>query len=486
MIDEPQIKHTYTLGKSTSAARSVAVTLGADKINPAQLIRNGVALAGYGEVSLEIDKTPLDSDHDRRYVILQGEVAGGVSFGAVRNHGEHEVIDLEVVDPIKSMDVRFPLWVVDESRFSTVLHVSAIGERIPVVFNGYDAIPAVRTNDVSGSREFMFAYNHGWTTTTPPIVYVNGVVYGAAAAPYQHVFVELTDGDGIPYTAVRFTNGATSWADGDSVSVSVTHDTQNLSVIDVIKDVCTNHSPLGVDGISQALFSTAQAKMGDFFPRVASNSASGSGASGALNWIEGGYLENFPMVSMVWDIGGYGPIVTDRRAAPVMELTVGSAPLLDRIGIVEEISKEELFNEWVIRYDYDPILDVFQKVVSATPATSAVCKASQDLLGDLHAPVLEALYIVDDDLASRVLNWLVEHLTLPSYFVQYEGFGRLFWEIRRGDTIWLTDPDFAWVKVAATVEEITYMRGRVVLGLRVWLQFVKLGGAAQNAPIVGL
>lgn len=483
LVGEPEIRHGYDLGEGTSQARSVQVTLGAEVINPAALIRSGQVLSGYGEVALEVDKSPADADHDRRYVIIHGEIAGGVRFGGVRGRGEHEIIDLEIVDPKASMDVRFPLWVVDDSRFSTTLHDTAIGQRIPVVLNGYDRIPAVRIDDVSGARQFAFAHRHGWDTANA-IVEVNGTAYGTADATYGHAFVELYDDEGVPYTVVSFTVGATSWADGDAVHVTVDHNDEELSVIGVIRRVCELHTPLGPGGLSGVLFSEADAKLGNTTrPRVLANGASGGSESGALQWIEEGYLSNFPMVSMVWDLGGYGPIVTDRRADPVASLVAGQGPLLDRRSLVQETPKEELFNEWVIRYDYDPALDTFKRAAVRSPLNNAVCAASRDLLGERHASVIEAHYIKDDELAEMVLNWLVEHRTLPSYFLEYDAFGSVFWELRRGDTILLTDSDFDWNEERTTVEEITYRRGRVVLGLRVWLQFVKLGGAAQNAPL---
>ncbi|NRA04281.1 MAG: hypothetical protein HRU00_16960 [Myxococcales bacterium] len=486
IMEEPEFAEEYKVGEGTSTVRSVALTLDPKLVNPAELIARGMILAGIGEVSLE----PIDrvSDYDRRYVILRGDMGGGVRFGAVLNEdgdddGTREVVDVELVDPKESVATKLPPWVVDDSRFSTGVHLSAQGERTPLVVNSYGRIPAVRiTTTTPGTQDFIFAWGDLWTVDTTTGVMVNGVEVTSGDATYGWTQLSTTDEKGVTYSYIRFTNAATAWEDNDAVHVTTTATDDQRNIIQVIRHIVESFTPLGVDGASAQLFSDAESRLPlEIVPQILINGASGNSAGSAPDWIEGHLLDSYPMITMVWANGAYGPIYTDFRTEPVAQWELGKFPLLDRILLVQEIPKTELFNEFVYRFDYDPVLNVYQKVLVRGAENSGVCEYSQTLVGERHAEVIESVYVTDEDEAEFVLDWMVDHMALPSYLVECEALPRIFLEYRRGDTISFSAPEFGWVNEPATIEKMTYKRGRVVVGIRVWTRFMNMRGAAASA-----
>jgi hypothetical protein len=179
------------------------------------------------------------------------------------------------------------------------------------------------------------------------------------------------------------------------------------------------------------------------------------------------------MLSMVWENGGYGPIVTDRRLPPTAHWHVGRDVLLDRDTLVEESPKADLVNDFVLRYDYDPLLDVWNGVLVRGSFNSDVCRFSQQLVGKRDGQPIDAPYITDPELAAYVIDWLVDHLALPSYVVDYVARPDVLLRYRRGDRVDLTDDDFGWQRVPATIQAIRYQRGKAVVTLRVWLGYLQ-------------
>ena len=487
LIEEPEIVQEYSLGEGTSSARSITLTLDGRVVDAPRLLERGGILAGFAEVSLE--QTPRRpgqaSDYDRRYVLIRGDVTGvrfGAGTGAPGRQDRTELVELEVVDPKETIGTKLPPWVLSTERNGTVLHPTGQGERYPIVVNGYTTIPAIRmTSTVTGQNQFAFVHGNVdvWSVD---LVWVNGVVRSAIDPVYGWVAESRSDLFGEPYAVIRFTVLTTVWEDSDAVHVSITSDEDERTVIQALRDVLEEYSPLGTLGVNQALFATAESRM-----RVSSgvevlvNAAGGGNAGTALEWAESGYLAQFPMISMVWENGGYGPVVTDRRLPPVAHWVVGRGPLLDRDTLVSESPKDALKNEWVLRYDYDPLLDTYRKVILRGPDTSAICAFSQTLVGERHAEPMDAPYIVDDGLAAYVLDWCVDHLALPSYVVDYVGTPDVLIRYRRGDRVDLTDDELGWSQVPATVEAIRYQRGRATVTLRVWIGYLTDFGPSSKS-----
>jgi hypothetical protein len=492
LIEEPEIVQEYSLGEGTSSARSVALTIDGALVDAPSLIARGGILAGFAEVSLEalpnrFDRSP--ADYDRRYVLLRGDVTG-VRFGAgpsaPGSQERAELVEIEVVDPKETIGTKLPPWVLDETRNAS-LHPTAVGERYPIIVNGYTAVPAIRiTPGSSGAQRFAFSVGSDldWSVDA---VFVNGQAKLSGDPAYAWTTDTDVDALGTSYAVVRFTVGATTWEDSDAVHVTVSATGEQRGVIQALRYVLEEYTPLGAAGSNAELYSTAEARLPVATGvRILVNASGGSNAGTGLEWAETGYLSQFPMISMVWENGTYGPVVTDRRLSPLAHWTAGAGPLLDRETLVSETSKADLVNEFVLRYDYDPLLDVFEKVLVRGPSNSAICAYSESLVGTRHAEPLEAPYIRGDYIATYVIDWMVEHFALPSYVVDYVATPDVLLRYRRGDRIDLTDDEMQWSRVPATIEAIRYRRGRATVTLRVWIGYLfAFGATSQSATREG-
>ena len=488
LVAQPDVAHVYSLDEATSSARSLTFSLTTEFVDPAQLVLNGIPLFGYAEVALEPLRRVDGSvaDYDERYVIMRGDIggSGGPRFGALRPNTrgtrQAEIMEMQVSDPRDSVQAKVPPWVIDTTRFADVIE-SSVGERVPVVINGYENIPAKRvtTTSVGITHKWIFAHGHEWAVNTTSGVAVNGVVYTSADATYGWNVQKVFDATGLPVMEVQFTNAATVWADNDVVHVTTTASGDTYGVIAAMQRVLSQYSPFGTDGLHSAMFSIAEARMAaSELPDILINEA-GSGQS-AMQWVEDNYLESFPMLSMVWADGRYGPILTDFRTPPAAKWTVGAYPLFERTSLAEETPKADIENEFVIRYDYDPLLDIYRGVVVRGAETSDVCAYSQEVAGPRHRDPIQSQYIRDVALAEYVADWLIAHKALPSYYIECEGAAVISLERRIGDTVSLTVDAYGWTDQRATIEAITMQRARCVVGLRVWVRYIDLGGAALS------
>jgi len=488
LVEQPSLEQVYALNEATSSARSITISLSTEFIDPAQMILNGLPLFGFAEVSLEPARR-LDgsnADYDERYVLMRGDIggSGGPRFGALRTTSQGtrqaEIMELQISDPRDSVNAKFPPWVIDTTRFVNLIE-SSQGLRIPIALNAYNNIPGVRVTTAPSGADtiWVFAYGHEWDVNTSSGVSVNGVVKTNVDATYGWTLTKTNDLKGVPVSQINFTNAATVWEDTDVVHISTTASGDTYNTIKSIERLLVNHSPFGAIGLDASLFTTAEADMGQgFSPDILINEA-GSGQN-AMEWVEDTYLESFPMISMIWSNGKYGPIVTDFRLSPKAKWEVGTFPLFDRMSLVEETPKSEIENEFVIRYDYDPLLDIYRKVLVRGAETSDVCAYSQAVAGPRHRDPIQSKYIKDEALARYVLDWMVAHRALPSYFVMCEGASVIAFRNRVGDTISLTSDEYGWVDQAATIESMTIERARCVVGLRVWVRYIDLGGGALS------
>lgn len=464
---EPVLEQGVHVGNGTSEARTLSFTIGGQRVKPREIILGGNALAGFGEVALEVD----NGDYDHRKVILRGDMIGSVTFGL-----DEELVGIEVADPKETLNSMLPPWVLSEDRFQNI-HPHAVGERTPLVVNQYTNIPAQRVNDNAGNRWWVFAYGHGWTVDT---VRVNGASVAPGIGAYKWELFEIFDNFGVPCSVIRFTNAGTGWDDSDVVHVTARNDEEALNPIQVIEKVLLEHSAFGQSGLHSALFSSAKAKIGQNLPCRALVNAGRGSSGGCLDWVEDGFLDSFPMISMIWEGGRYGPVVIDRRSPPVMDLEIGAAPLADRASSVTETAKSAMFNEFVFRYSYDPMENVYHNVATRDPGNSILCRRSKDMAGLRSHPVIESVYVHNDETAFYIVDWMVDHLALPTYLIETVGYPELFFKLLRGDTVRLTWNEMGWSNVPTLVERVTYRRGQTILLLRAFVRLLDVGGSARS------
>jgi hypothetical protein len=457
--EEPEVSWSYTVGSGAADVQSATVEVAIQLVQPARIVGARRMLAGYGEVCLQIP----GGDYDQRIVLLRGEMTGGVAFGT-----DDETLEVELSDPKITADLIVPPWVAGTDRHAD-LPEDWSGERYPLIFNGGTSVECIRITTATGwpsgsSPSFLVGYGHGLTVGT---VYVNGVEKLSGSADYPWTEVEAVDLLGTPYTELAFTAVATAWEENDSVNATVTT-TESLHLVQIIQRLVEQFSVIGSRGSHAALFGRARGLLPDLRPLVVINASNAADEGGILTFVEGTLLASYPMVSMVWQNGKYGPIVTDWRAIPTADLTAEEYPLINRVSAIQESAKEDLFNYFTVRYAYDPLTETYNGVVTRDPGNDTTCRLSRDSVGARAYATLESPLIQTAAEANYVIDWLVAHFAVPSYYVEWEAHPWVFLFLTRGQTLWFTDSEFTWTAERATVETVEYQHGKAVLGLRVW------------------
>lgn len=460
------VEWQYEPASANSSAKSLSLTLPNELVDAAALVRQARILSGVAEVSLQVD----GGEYDDRLVLLRGDVTD-VAFEAV-----NQLVSLTVTDPKDTVDLQLPPYTLTADRFVNIIDAS-VGKVLAVVFPGFGPIQAHPVSSSTTTPTFVVAYG----AITLSAVYVDGVSYSASSSIYPWQQVQGMDRLGAPYTGVEFLGTGTGVFDGEGgekVYCSLTGGATNGTIVQIVRRLVEQHTTIGVSGVNPYLFARAEARAGFLEARCAAN-ASGSAQVKALSFIEGTLLESFPMLSMCWWGGGYGPVYTDRTDRQVAaQLVADQWPVLDRASSVAESPKSACFNSFSLYYDYDPLEDTFNGYTERTPQNSAMCELSRRTTGERHADPVESLYITEASVAERVMDWLVAHQTLPSHDVQYDIAPQLALQLMLGDNVKLTDSEFGWAEQIATVIAVTFSLPRSQLTLRVWNDAVELAAAA--------
>ena len=456
----------FTPGEPSSSAKSVTVTLPNEMVDAAAIIRESRILAGIAEISI----LPNSGEYDDRFVMVRGDLSS-VEYDTV-----DQTLSCVVTDPLDSVDLALPPYKLTADRFSNIIE-SSVGQVLAVVFPSFGAIPAFAVNSSTSSPTFAVCYGH----LTVDKVYIEGASYADTSAIYPWAQEHGIDDLGAPYTGVSFTGAGTGTFDGEggeAVHVALSGGETNGSIVQVVRRLVENHTTLGIPGANSYLFGNAEAQAGYLSARCAAN-ASGSGGVKALEFIEGTLLSSYPMISMVWWGGGYGPVYTNRRDRnPSWRLVSGQWPVIDRASSVAETPKSDCFNSFSIYYNYDPVEDDYLGYTERTPQNSALCELSRRITGERHHDSIESLFITSDQTAERVVDWLVDHRTLPAHDVTYTVSPGLVIQMMVGDKAVITDPDFGWEENSATVIGISFGLPDSSVVLRVWNAGVEVSGAA--------
>lgn len=464
----PEIAWEMAPGDPSSSGKSVSFMLPNELVDAASLIRSGRLLSGVAEISLQID----GADYDDRLVLMRGDLTD-VQYGALQ-----QMVQCTVQDPKETSDMLLPPYVMTTDRFSGLLDAE-VGKALPIVYpssgthiQGRFISDSVSTPDV--------VVCHG--SRSVDRVTVDGQVYSASGLVYPHEIITSMDDLGEPYTAIRFTGGwgAFSGDGGPAVYAKISGGPTNGHPVQIVNEIVRSFSALGALGAVPYLFALAEAKTGFLTANVVANASGGSSAK-TLSFIESEILGSFPMLSMIWWGGGYGPVAADRRDRRIAAvLTADVWPLFDRASNISETPKSDCLNGFSIRYKYDALNDVWNGYAERDHRTSALCDYSRLAVGSRVQDPIESLWIHDDATANAVLDWLVAHKTLPNYDVEYDCSPQLALRLIPGDNIKLTDNEFGWEEQVATVTRIVWRPARSTIMLRVWSPVLAKVGQANG------
>ena len=467
LISEPTINSSYTLGSGAASQRSFVVSIDARTLDPMAVVLGGDLITGFAEISLQIP----DGDYESRYVLLKGDMSGGVVFGSI-----DEPLEFDVIDPKITFDKIQPEYICDENSFGNYnkgesIPEDSIGFRFPIVIDrntsGVPCIGVLREDLSTGSyaHKFVVCLGHEHVVTA---VFADGV--------QQVTNIDTSNSfsaNGIKYLEISIINPSYSYYKDTSIYAYVARaDGTERIVIDLIEEIIRTMTLYGPVGVDENLFSRAKTKCPTLLAQLLINASGESDIATAIDYIESTICGSFPMISMAYSGRGYGPVFTNRNSPVyVEELIVGQNLLYDRASGVQESSKDEIYNSYTIKYSFNGITNNHEKIIAVNSSNNVFCKISESRLGLREREPLESVIIHDDATAQYVANWLASHFSLPSYYVEYEGSPALMFMVQLGDNIKLTDEKLGLSDIKSTIEKIEYQRGRLVIGLRMWLLY---------------
>lgn len=306
--------------------------------------------------------------------------------------------------------------------------------------------------------------------------------------------LEIADPNGTPITVLSMSSKEEPFDYGESITIpmisslgssvdpSVGSIWDSHSIINCVRFFARSFTTLGEIGIDDSLFAKAEARLGSLSVRGLVNGSGEASQAQTVTWIENELLKGFPMVSMTFTGQGYGPVVVDRRSMISGEYVVGQWGITGRVSAIQETPKSSLANDYMIRYNYDAESGDYAAAIRRNPGNSIACAISEDQSGKRVAPVIESVFIHDRGVAEYCVDWMCEHQTLPSYYVEYAADVWMMFKHTVGDNIKLTDERLGFDGVVSTIMKISYVGDHVVLGLAVWERYYTLAGGAMNFP----
>jgi len=467
---EPAIDSEYSLGGGTASQRSFSMSLDSRLVKPSEIISQGHILAGWAEISLQYKGI----DYKDRFVVMRGDMDGGVRFASSR-----EVMDFDVSDPVNSQEYYIPKNTASLDRLGFANET--IGKRYPFVLGDHPYVPALTIFDGSSFRTFL-VMGGGSHEVDGTAIYRNGASVDTTSTIYPWAASITEDNLGTRFLKISFSVGTGSWDNGDTLYVPVTRvDDKKFDVIESIEELISNQTLMGRRGINKDLFGRSQARIAACNPKILINGSGSSNSATAFDYVENTICSEFPMITMAWTCGGYGPVVTDRRSGlHVAHLEAKQFPLTSRATLVEETPKSEVLNVFSVKYAYNPMADEYEGYVYRDASNSVLCALSQQHVGRREMDPIEAVTIYDAQDAAYVVDWMAAHYALPSYYVEYDASSLLLVKYQLGDNIKLTDPELGWSEVTATIQKLSYRKGVVTLGLRVWVLYPDLPAGGKS------
>ena len=484
--EEPAINAQYAIGNAQPSQRSFAISFDPRLLNPIDLISIGESLAGIAEISLQKD----GGEYENRYVIMRGDMSGGVSFGT-----NEELITTDIIDPAYTSDKIIPEVFCSIDTIPTIPD-SYIGHRYPLIFDSYPYVPCINTSDTEFGPTFLVCAGHEHVVNN---IYINGNEkkstdpYRGWQAFYSH------DNKGNEVMVVRFVVANPAWESGDTVYANVSRRISPVktfvpdeasripinierNIVEIIKAVLIRGSMLTEAGLDADLFGRAAKKLSNIKVKCLINGSGESDSARCMEYVQSTLVANFPMISFTFTGQGYGPIVTDRRDDLIaLQLTARQGLLYDRVSDLQETSKSEVKNNFTLKYDYDTVNDNYRKIVTRTDENSGLCKISREKYGKHDGEILESVTIYDDAVANYVIDWMVDHYSLPSYDIEYSGSPSLIFLLKLGDNIKLTDDQFNFTNQIGTITKLEYKKGQTIIGIKLWLLYSQVGGAFGTA-----
>jgi len=473
--EEPTISAEYSLGTAEPSQRSFSISFDGRLLEPMGIINNGDSLAGIAEISLQVD----GGEYHNRFILMRGDMSGGVSFGA-----NDEIVTTDIVDPSYTSDKLIPEKFCNLETIPTIPD-SYIGHRYPLIYDSYPYVPCIATSSTQYAPTFLICAGHEHVVNN---IYINGNemqstdFFRGWGAFYSY------DNKGNAVTVVRFINSSLEWQSSDTVYANISRkDKKERNLIQVIKEILIDGSLLTEAGLDADLFGRAEQKLGTLKVKCLINGSGESDSARALEYVQSTLCASFPMISFTFTGNGYGAVVTDRRNEFIaLKLTARQGLLIDRVSDMQESSKSEVRNSFTIKYDFDSVNNNYKKIITRNHENSPLCQISREKFGAYDGDIIESVVIYNDAVAIQVIDWMVSHYTLPSYYIEYSGLPALKFLVKLGDNIRITDEKINLSDALGTITKIEYQKGQVIIGIKLWLLYENIGDSISFGGATGV
>lgn len=475
---EPVITTTYSLGEGQPSQRNFTVTLDGRKINALEIIKSGNFISGIAEVCLQVQS----GTYENRLILMRGETSSSINFGV-----KEEMIELQISDIDLSRDRIIPEQIITDTDF-TALPSGYKGQRYPIIKDNCNCgVPCIRTSEFEYGTTFIIGIGHNIGVRE---ILLNGISTPANDMQRGWSVIQEISQSGIPYTGLEFVfptetvenifgdyqSAGVAWSSSDTVYArTYSLNGNNRSILQLIMELIIEHTNLGVDIVDFDLFSKSQSKTPFLKAEFLINASGSQDSTKAIEYIQSTVCQSFPMISLVYSATGIGAVITDRRLSRLAQhFIVGNSDILDRSTGITEKSKSELYNSFTLRYSYDAANDSYRKTIFRNSTNSLLCEVSENRIGKKDHEVIDSVIVQDDSTAEYIIEWMTDHYSLPSYYIEYECLPNILFKLKIGDNISITDDELGFVKEIATIEKLEYSKGKVTLGLRFWLLYKSL------------
>lgn len=463
LLDEPDLASTVEPFQQTAQARTITLKVAAVPLDLHKVLATGAPLAGIAEVSLQRD----GDDYDLRFVVMRGEVTGGLDWGE-DSAGE---VQIQVSDFRSTQAEQVPRLAVDTDRWPSA-YDGALGARYPYVLNGYPKVPASLVYESAADPLYLYLGEPAQSLTASA-VYVNGEAAAGTYTPATDTSGQDALGGRVRY--IDFSASSATWTTSDTVYVDVALATgeRPLGVLDVLRHLYHRFTGYGATGLDLELFARAQTRMPGWAPKVLINAGGDEGVD-VQSFIEGTILPSFPMVHLTYTGLGVGPVVLSRvfgagGRGVEFNLTGGQGLLIFRESDYTESSRDERYNSYSIRYAYNAMDDSYGGMLTMDASTSPLCALSQRTEGRRVAGAVDSPVIHSAALARYHLAWKVAHQTVPRYRVTWSAWPSAYLLLRPGMSGYYTDPARSvFTRAHSTIVGITKTRAGCEVTLDVW------------------
>ncbi len=251
------------------------------------------------------------------------------------------------------------------------------------------------------------------------------------------------------------------------VYVDISHSEHNYSIVGALRHILGNYSALGEEGLDPIGWALAAARTPSLTPAVLVN-GNGAGATGALDWAETIYMEEFPMLSGVWSGLGYSIVAIDGRRPPAQTFTVGGPLIRERLSEFNELPKERASSAFSLKYDFRPMENLYAGAMVMNETNNPWCSRAWSEIGRVNAAPREANFIDTPELAAYTLDWRAFHFGLPATDIEYACSPAILFYIQLGETFALNEPRAGWEGVRAVLTGFSVRKAQAYILTRVW------------------